>query len=420
MDTDSIFTVVIMAFLVLCSAYFSATETAFSSLNRIRIKNMAESGNSRADLVLTLSERFDDLLSAILIGNNIANIILPALVTKIAIDYGYSIGIAAAILTIVIIIVAEIIPKSIAAAFPAQIAYLVYPIINAVIFILKPITFIINKLTDSITSVLSKNAPESVSVSKEELRAIIDIADSEGMLERDESNRIKGVLDFHNLNIKDVLKTPRIEIVAIPNTSDYTGVKEVILQNPFSRYPVYDEGIDNIIGVLHAKDLIHWSVSPEKTLAEVIDTEPLIAYEFHSVQRVFRQMTKEKKHMAIVLDEYGGTEGIITHEDIIETMIGLEIEDETDLESGLLIEKLTETEIVCDGKITLHHLNSIFGTSIPEEDDVLAAYLLKTLNNIPEENNVIEIDDLTFKILNVNGRTIEKVQIIKQIPEDDQ
>src|SRR5699024_6475202 len=140
----------------------------------------------------------------------------------------------------------------------------------------------------------------------------------------------------------------------------------------------------------HAKDLIHWSVSPEKPLSEVIDTEPLIAYEFHSIQRVFRQMTKEKKHMAIVLDEYGGTEGIITHEDIIETMIGLEIEDETDLESGLLIEKLTETEIICDGKITLHHLNSIFGTDIPEEDDVLAAYLLKTLNNIPEENEVIE------------------------------
>ena len=412
--------IIAIIFLLFTSLFFSGSETALTSTSRIKLQTKVKNGDKKSAKLLNLVSRPNEFITGILIGNNIANIILPALVTKIAIDYGYSIGIATAILTIVIIIIAEIIPKSIAAAFPEQIAYLVYPIINAVIFILKPITFVINKLTDSITRVLSKNAPESVSVSKEELRAIIDIADSEGMLERDESNRIKGVLDFHNLNIKDVLKTPRIEIVAIPNTSDYTGVKEVILQNPFSRYPVYDEGIDNIIGVLHAKDLIHWSVSPEKPLAEVIDTEPLIAYEFHSVQRVFRQMTKEKKHMAIVLDEYGGTEGIITHEDIIETMIGLEIEDETDLESGLLIEKLTETEIVCDGKITLHHLNSIFGTSIPEEDDVLAAYLLKTLNNIPEENNVIEIDDLTFKILNVNGRTIEKVQIIKQIPEADE
>ena len=412
--------IIAIIFLLFASLFFSGSETALTSTNRIKLQSKVKNGDKKSEKLLRLVSRPNEFITGILIGNNIANIILPALVTTIAIEKGFSVGIATAILTVVIILIAEIIPKSIAAAFPEKIAYEVYPFINAILFTLKPITFLINKLTSSITSVLSKNTPESVSVSKEELRAIIDIADSEGMLERDESNRIKGVLDFHNLNIKDVLKTPRIEIVAIPNTSDYTGVKEVILQNPFSRYPVYDEGIDNIIGLLHAKDLIHWSVSPEKPLSEVIDTEPLIAYEFHSIQRVFRQMTKEKKHMAIVLDEYGGTEGIITHEDIIETMIGLEIEDETDLESGLLIEKLTETEIICDGKITLHHLNSIFGTDIPEEDDVLAAYLLKTLNNIPEENEVIDIDDLTFKILNVNGRTIEKVQIIKQIPEPEE
>lgn len=412
--------IIAIIFLLFASLFFSGSETALTSTNRIKLQSKVKNGDKKSEKLLRLVSRPNEFITGILIGNNIANIILPALVTTIAIEKGFSVGIATAILTVVIILIAEIIPKSIAAAFPEKIAYGVYPFINAILFTLKPITFLINKLTSSITSVLSKNTPESVSVSKEELRAIIDIADSEGMLERDESNRIKGVLDFHNLNIKDVLKTPRIEIVAIPNTSDYTGVKEVILQNPFSRYPVYDEGIDNIIGVLHAKDLIHWSVSPEKPLSEVIDTEPLIAYEFHSIQRVFRQMTKEKKHMAIVLDEYGGTEGIITHEDIIETMIGLEIEDETDLESGLLIEKLTETEIICDGKITLHHLNSIFGTDIPEEDDVLAAYLLKTLNNIPEENEVIEIDELTFKILNVNGRTIEKVQIIKHIPEPEE
>ena len=412
--------IIAIIFLLFASFFFSGSETALTSTNRIKLQSKVKNGDKKSEKLLHLVSRPNEFITGILIGNNIANIILPALVTTIAIEQGYSVGIATAILTVVIILTAEIIPKSIAAAFPEKISYAVFPFINVILFILKPITFLINKLTSFITKVLSKNTPENISVSKEELRAIIDIADAEGMLERDESNRIKGVLDFHNLNIKDVLKTPRIEIVAIPNTSDYNDVKEVILQNPFSRYPVYDEGIDNIIGVLHAKDFIHWSVSPEKPLAEVIDTEPLIAYEFHSVQRVFRQMTKEKKHMAIVLDEYGGTEGIITHEDIIETMIGLEIEDETDLESGLLIEKLTEVEIICDGKITLHHLNSVFGTEIPEEDDVLAAYLLKILNNIPEENEVIDIDDLTFKILNVNGRTIEKVQIIKQIPEPEE
>src|SRR5699024_1147257 len=171
-------------------------------------------------------------------------------------------------------------------------------------------------------------------------------ADSEGMLQKDESYRIKGVLDFHNLNVKDVLKTPRVEILALPNTASYEEVKHVVIQNPFTRYPVYDEDIDNIVGVFHSKYLIQWSTVPEKALESLSDTDPLIVYEFHSVEWVFRQMTKEKKHMAIVLDEYGGTEGILTHEDIIETMIGLEIEDEMDLENNVLIENLTETEII--------------------------------------------------------------------------
>ncbi len=404
-------------FLLFASLFFSGSETALTSTNRIKLQTKVKNGDNKSEKLLKLVSRPSEFITTILIGNNIANIILPALVTTIAIEHGFSVSAATAALTIVIILVAEIIPKSIAAAFPEKVAYLVYPIINLIIIILKPITLVINKLTDFITYTLSKNEPETVSVSKEELRAIIDIADSEGMLERDESNRIKGVLDFDNLNIKDVLKTPRIEIVAIPYTATFDEVQEVIITNQFSRYPVYDDGIDNIIGVLHAKDLIRWSMNPSQPLIEIIDNEPLIAYEFHSVERVFRQMTKEKKHMAIVLDEYGGTEGIITHEDIIETMIGLEIEDETDLEGSLLIEKLTDTEIICDGKITLHHLNSIFGTDIPEEDDVLAAFLLKTINNIPEENKIIDIDDLTYKILKVNGRTIEQVQIIKRLED---
>ena len=404
-------------FLLFASLFFSGSETALTSTNRIKLQTKVKNGDNKSEKLLKLVSRPSEFITTILIGNNIANIILPALVTTIAIEHGFSVSAATAALTVIIILVAEIIPKSIAAAFPEKVAYLVYPIINLIIIILKPITLVINKLTDFITYTLSKNEPETVSVSKEELRAIIDIADSEGMLERDESNRIKGVLDFDNLNIKDVLKTPRIEIIAIPYTATFDEVQEVIITNQFSRYPVYDEGIDNIIGVLHAKDLIRWSMNPSQPLIEIIDNEPLIAYEFHSVERVFRQMTKEKKHMAIVLDEYGGTEGIITHEDIIETMIGLEIEDETDLEGSLLIEKLTDTEIICDGKITLHHLNSIFGTDIPEEDDVLAAFLLKTINNIPEENKIIDIDDLTYKILKVNGRTIEQVQIIKRLEE---
>ncbi|MBU5593801.1 DUF21 domain-containing protein [Amphibacillus sp. MSJ-3] len=404
--------IIAIIFLLFASFFFSGSETALTSTNRIKLQTKVRNGDKKSEKLLDLVSKPSEFITSILIGNNIANIVLPTLVTTIAIDYGYNVGIATAILTIVIIIFAEIVPKSIAAAFPERISYIVYPVIAAFVSIFKPITVTVNWLTTLITKALSKDEPESVSVSKEELRAIIEIADSEGMFQKDESYRIKGVLDFHNLNVKDVLKTPRVEIVALPHNSTYDEVKKALLQYPFSRYPVYDEDIDHIIGVFHSKHLIHWSEQQEKSLENFID-EPLIAYEFHSIEWVFRQMTIEKKHMAIVLDEYGGTEGILTHEDIIETMIGLEIEDETDLEGDLLVEKLTETEIICDGKITLHRLNSIFGTDIPEEEDVLAGYLLKAFNNFPAENDVMERNNLTFKILKVDGRTIDKVQIIK-------
>src|SRR5699024_9399880 len=190
-------------------------------------------------------------------------------------------------LTIIYIMCSEVLHKSLAASFPERIAFLVYPIIRFFVILFKPITVILNWLTGFITRALSKGEVANGSVSKEELRAIVDIADSEGMLQKDESYRIKGVLDFHNLNVKDVLKTPRVEILALPNTASYEEVKHVVIQNPFTRYPVYDEDIDNIVGVFHSKYLIQWSTEPEKTLESLSDTDPLIVYEFHSVEWVF-------------------------------------------------------------------------------------------------------------------------------------
>ncbi|GAA0593159.1 CNNM domain-containing protein [Virgibacillus siamensis] len=405
--------IIAIIFLLVVSFFFSGSETALTATNKMRLQTKASNGDNKSGKLLKLVSRPSEFITTILIGNNIANILLPTLVTTLAIQYGINVGIASAVLTITIIVFSEVIPKSVAAAFPERISFLVYPIIRFFVTIFKPITFVLNWLTGSITKTLSKGEAEPVSVSKEELRAIVEIADSEGMLKKDESYRIKGVLDFHNLNVKDVLKTPRVDIVALQHTAGYEEVRDVVIQNPFTRYPIYDDDIDNIVAVFHSKYLIQWSTMPDKPLKSLSDTSPLIVYEFNSIEWVFRQMTKEKKHMAVVLDEYGGTEGIVTHEDIIETMIGLEIKDEIDSESNSMVEKLTETEIICDGKITLHHLNSIFNTSIPEDEDVLAGYLLKEFNHFPAGGEVMERKDLTFKIMEVEDRTISKVQISK-------
>lgn len=405
--------IIAIIFLLFVSFFFSGSETALTATNKMRLQTKANNNDRKAEKLLDLVSKPSEFITTILIGNNIANILLPTLVTTLAIQYGFNVGLASAILTVTIIVLSEVLPKSIAAAFPDRIAFLVYPIIRFFVIVFKPVTFVLNGLTGYITKALSKDQPTDISISKEELRTMVEIADAEGTFNQVESHRIKGVLDFYNLNVKDALKTPRVEIIALPRTASFEEVKNTVVQHPYSRYPIYNEDIDEIVAVFHSKHLISWSTEPEKPLEAFCDTDPLFVYEFHSIEWVLHKMTKEKKHMAIVLEEYGGTEGLITHEDVIETMLGVEIEDETDLESELLVEKVTETEILCDGKIPLHHLNTIFDTEIPEDEDVLAAYLLKEFNDFPEEGSVIEQDNLTFKILEIDGRAIKKVQIIK-------
>lgn len=404
--------IIAIIILIFVSFFFSGSETALTATNKMKLQTKAANDKKSARL-LDLVSKPSEFITTILIGNNIANIVLPTLVTMVAIDYGINVAIASAVITVCIIVFSEVIPKSIAAAFPDRIAYLVYPIIRFFIILFKPVTIMLNAITGFIIELLSKEQQEAVSISKEEFKAMVDIAGTEGTIQQDESYRIKGLLDFHNLNIKDVLNTPRVDIIALPYTASYEEVRDIAIHNPFTRYPIYKEDIDDIIGVFHSKYLLSWSIDPEKSLESYSDMNPMIIYEFQSVEWVFREMTQQKKHMAIVLDEYGGTEGIVTHEDIIETMIGLEIEDEMDLDNELLVEKLTHTMMVCDGKIPLHRLNSLFDTEIPEEEDVLAGYLLKEFNYFPEEGETLERGDLTFTILEIEGRTINQVKIVK-------
>ncbi len=399
--------------LLFVSFFFSGSETALTAVNKMRLQTEARNHDKRSEKILHLVSKPTELITSILIGNNIANILLPTLVTTLAIQYGMNVALASALLTVMIIVFAEVIPKSIAAAFPNRIARIVYPVIHFVVLLFKPLTMFLNSVTGLITRALTKGQKRDVSISKEDLRTMVDIAGAEGAFQQGESYRIKGVFDFYHLNVKDVLKTPRVEMIALPCTAAYEEVRDVAIQNPFTRYPVYKGDMDHIIGVFHSKYLLSWSTEPEKPLEVYSDMQPMIVYEFQPVERVFRKMTKEKKHMAIVLDEYGGTEGLLTHEDIIEAMIGLEIEDEMDLEDEVLVEKVTENEIICDGKIPLYQLNSIFHTDIPEEDDVLAGYLLKQFNGFPKEGAILKRGPLTYKILEVEGRTIKQVQITK-------
>ncbi|MCG5103247.1 hemolysin family protein [Oceanobacillus alkalisoli] len=405
--------IVIIAILFVLSIFFSVSETALTSLNPVKLQTQAKNEDKKAQKLLRIIENPSELYIVNVIGNNIVDLSIVSLVVYWTLDTNFNTILAVTITILTIIIFAEIIPITIARAIPQEIASAVCPIIQGVIKILKPIIWLLGKMSLLITNRFHKEGMEEVSVSKDELRTLVELAGLEGTFRADESYRIKGVLDFYNLNVRDVMKTPRVDIVALPISSTYEEVRDFAIDNRFTRFPVYDEDIDNIVGIMHTKYLLSWSVNPNRKLEEFIDSDPLVVYEFQPIEEIFRKMTKERRHLAIVLDEYGGTEGIITHEDIIEGMIGLEIHDEMDEESEVLIEKLTPTKVICDGKVTLHRLNTIFQTEIPEEEDVLAAYLLSEFKDFPKTGDTLERDNLTFKILTVEDRTIRKVQIVK-------
>lgn len=381
----------------------------------MKVKSRAENDDAKSQKLYRLISQPDELLTGILIGNNMANIALPTLVTMLALDIGMNVGLATAILTVVIIIFAEVLPKSIAATFSDKISYIVTPIISFLLTVLKPLTFVLSKLTGLLIRVLSKGEKQETSFSKEEFKTMMDIASDEGTLENEESYRLKGVIDFYSKDVRDALKTPRMEIVGIPSDSTYEETQDILLNHNYTRYPVYRDTMDNIVGVFHSKQFLSWSLSEGKTLKDFTDNKPLFVAETTSIERVFKMMLKEKRHLAIVIDEYGGTTGIITHEDIIEAMLRQEIEDETDNDEEILIDELTDSHIICSGKLVISRLNDVFQTRIPEDEDILAGFLYKEFGHIPSEGESLEFQHLEFEIVEMEENKIQKVKIDKHM-----
>lgn len=311
----------VIIFLLFMSLFFSGSETALTAVNKIKLQSKAAGGDQRAQKLYNLVSKPSQFITTILIGNNIANLIAPVLVTAMAIDYGWSVTIASVVLTVSIIVFAEVIPKSIAAAFPERVSYLVRPVIAFLNVVFYPLTFILNAMTDLITRFLSKGSQPSWTVSREEIVNLVQIADTEGAIQGVESQRLKGILDFRDLNVKDVMTTPRTEMVAVHISDSYESVRDRIIDEMHTRYPVYDEDLDNIVGVFHSKYLLQWSLNPDQPLMNFCDSEPLTVREFQNIEDVLRRMSKQRRHLAIVLDEYGGTEGVLTHEDIIHRLL---------------------------------------------------------------------------------------------------
>ncbi len=406
-----------LGFFLFMSFFLSGSETALTAVNRMKVQFRADQGDRQAIRLQKLISKPDRMITGILIGNNVANIMMPTIVTMIAIDKGLSVGLWTGILTVIIIIFGEVLPKTIAATFADRVAYVVAPSITLFVGVLTPLTALLSLFTNIFIRIISKGTVTEAKLTKDDLRSMVDIASIEGTFKQEESDRLKEVIDFPDKDVSDVLETHRTDIVGLPIESTYEEVRDTILEHFYTRYPVYEESIDTVVGVFYSKMFIEWSMNPEKTLGELIDREPLYVVQSASVEKVFKMMLAKKKHMAIVLDEYGGTLGIVTHEDIIEEMIGQDIEDETDIDEEVLVYEKTDNRLVCHGRLEIVEAMELLDIELPMDHDTLGGFVLQELGHVPEKGERFTYDRLRFQIEEMERSRIIRMTIT--IREDE-
>lgn len=406
-----------LGFFLVMSFFLSGSETALTAVNRMKVKLRADQGDRDSVKLMKLISKPDQMITAILIGNNISNIMMPTIVTMIAIERGWKVGLATGVLTVVLIVFGEVLPKTIAATFADKIAYVVAPIIQFQVTLLRPLTAILGMFTNVFIRIISKGQITEATLTKEDLKSMVDIASTEGTFHQDETLRIRGVLDFPDKDVSDVLDTHRTDVIGFPLTSSYEEVRDTILEFSYTRYPVYKEDMDTIVGIFYSKMLIGWSMETDKTLGELIDRDVLYVVQSASVERIFKMMLTHKKHLAVVLDEYGGTLGIVTQEDIIEEMIGQEIEDETDVVDDILLYEKVNNRLICNGRLEIIEVMKLLDVTLPTDHETIGGFVLEQLGHLPESGEQFSYESLRFKIEKMDRNRIIRMTIEKNVDE---
>ncbi len=401
---------IIIILCIVMSAYFSATETAFSSFNRIRLKNMAEKGNKKAKLVMKLSENYDSLLSTILIGNNIVNILSASLATVLFVDMlGNEVGpsVSTAVTTIVVLIFAEVTPKSIAKELPEKFAMFSAPFLKMLIVILTPFNFLFGQWK-KLLSFIIKSSDEG-GMTEEELLSIVEEVEQEGGIDEQESRIIRSAIEFTDEEAVDIL-TPRIDITAVSTEASKDEIAEVFAKTAYSRLPLYKDTIDNIIGIIYQKDFHNYVYHNTREISEII-RPVLFVPKNKKISDLLKELQQKKLHIAVVLDEFGGTVGIVTLEDILEELVG-EIWDEHD-EVSAEIEKISETEYMVSGTANLEKLFETLGMEGIEEENsaVVNGWIMNQLGKVPQKDDVFTYKDYVVKVLEMDVNRVEKVLI---------
>lgn len=411
MDSDGshLGSILAMAVCLLMSAYFSATETAFSSLNRTRIKVLADNGNRKASLVLSLSNNYDRLISTILIGNNIVNIAVASIGTLLFVEIYGDIGatVSSVVVTVAVLIFGEITPKSIAKDSPEKFAMFCAGFIRFWLFVLTPLNFIFSKWKKLVSRFFKTD--ESSKMSHEELLVLVEDVENEGGIDKNEGELLKNAIEFGDLSAEEIL-THRMDIEAVGVDESKENIAEEFTKTRFSRLLVYEDSIDRIVGVLHQKDFYVDGRVTDKSVVEIM-TKPVFVYQHTKVREILKRLQVNKSHIAVVVDEFGGTMGMVSMEDILEELVG-EIWDEHD-EVEKSFEMLGNGSYRVDCSVSLGDFCDFFGVNIESDSVSVGGWILERLNGIPSEGDGFDFDGLRITIANLDANRVFFVTVKK-------
>ena len=405
--------IIIMAVCLMLSAYFSATETAFSSANTTRLRTLAEKGSGNAALALKLLEQYDRLLSTILIGNNIVNIATASIGTVLFVRHYGDAGatISTVVVTVVVLIFGEISPKSIAKDCAEKCAMLSAPILRVLIWVLLPLNLLFSLWKKLLAKVFRLSSDSKMS--QEELLMLVDEVQQDGSIDRDEGELLKNAIGFSEQEAKDIL-IHRVDLAALPVTASKEEVAALFTQTKYSRLLIYQDSIDHILGTIHQKDFYVGCGVTDHPLSAII-SPPVFALENEPIRALLKKLQQAKTHVAVVVDEYGGTCGIVTMEDILEELVG-EIWDEHDEEEVFLRKIAPETWLV-DAGMDFDDFAEFFQLKTDSEMVSVSGWVMEQFGRVPEAGDSFTFDDLAVRVTRVENHRIEEIQVTRQTPE---
>ncbi len=411
-DGIYIMNVVSILILVALSAFFSSSETALVSCNRIRIRSMVDENDRRLKFLNRVLDNQSKMLAAILIGNNIVNLYASSLTTTLAMKLGgsYTVSLATGLLTFIILIFGEISPKTAATIHAEKLALFVAPLIYFLMTVLTPVIFIINSIAGLFLRLIGINPNQKQeTITEEELRTFVDVSHEEGVIEKEEVKMINNVVDFGDSLAKDVM-IPRIDTIFADVNATYEELIEIYRTSMFTRLPVYENTTDNVVGMINMKDLLLYRPGEEFRLRDYL-REAYYTYEYKKTSELFVDMRQQYVSMAIVLDEYGATAGVVTLEDLLEEIVG-EIRDEYDADELDSFRKISDTEYRVEGSVKLDDLNDLLDIRLESEDyDSIGGYIIGLIDNLPEVGQTVSDGVFTFQVESLERNRIKWVRL---------